>query len=41
MSGSFLTDADFTDADLRGANLDETDVRGTKGLPKDFEDDED
>ena len=33
-----LTDA--PGADLRGANLDKTDVRGAKGLPRNFEDDD-
>jgi len=41
LTGSLLMDADFTDADLCGTKLDKTDQRGTKGIPKKYEDDED
>ena len=39
--GSLMTGAIFTGADLRGTNLDNTDKRGTVGLTKIFDDDED
>jgi hypothetical protein len=35
-----MTDAIFTGTDLRGINLNNTDKRGTVGLPKIFDDDE-
>ena len=41
LTGSLLMDADFIDADLCGTKLDKTDQRGTKGIPKKYEDDED
>ena len=41
LSKSEFLMTDFSFADQRGTKLDKTDQRGTKGIPKKYEDDED